>query len=256
MMFDHSRPTPDSASSAPERQSDSGVEQSSGWFADNGLEVRKILPSPDGHRARAVPPGESDHTTVRPERYDRIWTIPNVLSMLRIALIPVYVWMIVGLEEYSWALGIVILSTVTDWLDGKIARIWALTTRLGHYLDPIADRLLIIVTPFALAAVDIVPWWLVAVLVARDLILAPTMLIYRRYRVRPDSTYLGKAATFALMWAFPCLLVAHTHWAVATYFEPWARALLVWGAVLYLWTGAIYVYRSLLVRNRYRKETG
>ena len=153
-------------------------------------------------------------------------------------------------------MGIVILSTVTDWLDGKIARIWALTTRLGHYLDPIADRLLIIVTPFALAAVDIVPWWLVAILVARDLILAPTMLIYRRYRVRPDSTYLGKAATFALMWAFPCLLVAHTHWAVATYFEPWARALLVWGAVLYLWTGAIYVYRSLLVRNRYRKETG
>ncbi|MCF6768637.1 CDP-alcohol phosphatidyltransferase family protein [Corynebacterium sp. MC-04] len=221
----------------------------------------KMLPTPDGHTARAVPPGMEppgmrEQVTVHPAGYSRILTVPNILSIVRICLVPIYAWFLIGPGEYGWALAIVAISSFTDWLDGKIARIWGLTTRIGQYLDPAADRLFILVTPICFAIAGLLSWWWVAVLFARDLILFPTMLIYRNRGIRPKVMYLGKAATFALMWAFPLYLASAAAWSFSHFFTPWARALFLWGTVLYLWTGVLYLYRAVLVSRRFPVTRG
>lgn len=216
----------------------------------------EVLPTPDGHAARAVPPGMEppgmkEQVTHHPAGYDRILTVPNVLSFLRILLVPVYAWFLIGPREFSWALAVVALSSVTDWLDGKIARIWGLTTRVGQYLDPAADRLFVLVTPICFAVAGVLDWGWVIALFARDVVLAPTLWVYRSRGVQPRVMYLGKAATFALMWAFPLYLAANTGWSFSGWFEPWAQALFAWGTALYIWTAVIYVYRAVLVARAF-----
>ncbi|MBV7295513.1 CDP-alcohol phosphatidyltransferase family protein [Corynebacterium sp. TAE3-ERU12] len=182
---------------------------------------------------------------------ERVITLPNALSMLRIVLVPVYVWLLLGPGDYGAALAVMMLSAFTDWLDGKIARVFNMTSKLGHYLDPAADRLFIMVTPVVFVMIGILPWWVAALLIGRDVVLAPTMLVYRN-RSRGEVLYLGKAATFALMFAIPCYLLAEAGWSFSPWFSPWADALMVWGTVLYLWTGLLYLGRAFIVAFRQR----
>ncbi|WP_448850699.1 CDP-alcohol phosphatidyltransferase family protein [Corynebacterium sp. 335C] len=212
---------------------------------------RRLGVRQEGHLARAVPPEVEDEARRQAGRpSDRVLTIPNALSVLRILLVPVFAWLLLGPGEPGWALGVLVASTVTDWLDGKIARAFDMGSRIGEYLDPMADRLLIIVAPVTFVLAGMLPWWIAAVLVARDVALAPTLLAYRARGVRPRVMYLGKAATFALMWAIPLYLASVAGWSFSPLFAPWASALLIWGAALYVWTGVLYVWRAVRTWRR------
>ncbi len=134
---------------------------------------------------------------------DRVLTLPNALSVLRLVGVPVFVWAIVVRHDVL-AIVILALSGLTDYLDGKIARRFDLVSRVGELLDPIADRLYIASTLVGLAWRGIVPWWLVAVLFAREVFMLGVVVVAKRYGfVGLPVHYIGKAATMNLLYAFP-----------------------------------------------------
>ena len=176
---------------------------------------------------------------------NKIVTIPNILSFLRLLGVPVFFWLIVGPEEDGWALALLILSSFTDWLDGKIARATGQITRLGQLLDPIADRLYIVAALIAFGIRGIVPWWLLGVLIARDVVMGVVMLLLKRRGILGLPVhFLGKAATFCLLNAFPLLLLGQ--------FDGWAAeaanvlgwAFLLWGTALYWYAAGLYMEQT------------
>jgi cardiolipin synthase len=173
---------------------------------------------------------------------DRVWTVPNALSVLRLLGVPLFLWLLLGPEADGWALVVLMVSGFTDWLDGKLARWLDQGSRLGALLDPAADRLYIVAALIALALRGIVPAWLVAVLVGREVVLGVALLVLRRYGYPPLQVhYLGKAATLLLLYAFPGLLLAYGSNPVAAVAEPIAWALTIWGTALYVLSGAFYL---------------
>ncbi|MFC7406649.1 CDP-alcohol phosphatidyltransferase family protein [Georgenia alba] len=172
---------------------------------------------------------------------ERVWTVPNVISAVRLLLVPVF-GVLLFTERDVPALVVLVVAGVTDWLDGLIARHFHQTSRLGQLLDPAADRLYIFVTLVGLAWREFVPWWLVLVIVARDVLLACLLPALRRHGYGPLPVHLaGKAGTFALMYSFPLLLLAGlpgTPGDLAWTFG-WACAL--WGVGLYWFAALLYV---------------
>jgi CDP-diacylglycerol--glycerol-3-phosphate 3-phosphatidyltransferase len=188
---------------------------------------------------------------------DRVWTLPNALSVLRLLGVPLFLWLLLGPEADGWALVILMVSGFTDWLDGKLARWLNQGSRLGALLDPAADRLYIVAALVALALRDIVPVWLVAILVGRELVLGVALLVLRRYGYPPLQVhYLGKAATLLLLYAFPGLLLAYGSNPVAAVAEPIAWALTIWGTVLYVLSGAFYLVQVAGIVRTERAATG
>lgn len=180
------------------------------------------------------------------EASDRVLTIPNALSFARILGVPVFLWLLLVPEADLWALALLVLAGITDWLDGAIARATGQTSRLGSLLDPLADRLYIAATLLGLAVRSIIPWWLVGLLVLRELMLVALIpLLRRRGLVSLPVTVTGKAATFCLMWGFPFLLLGSVSGpiGVAAMACGWAFAL--WGTGLYWWAGIGYVVTTL-----------
>jgi len=110
---------------------------------------------------------------------DRVLTWPNLLSIARLCGVPVFLWLVLGPEWDGWALVLLMVSGITDWLDGKLARLLDQYSTLGALLDPAVDRLYILAALVALGVRDVVPWWAVAVLVARDLVLAACLPVLR-----------------------------------------------------------------------------
>ena len=192
-----------------------------------------------------LPPSRTDGAPAvldREDLPDRIWTLPNALSVLRLLGVPVFLWLLLGPEEDGWALVILMVSGFTDWLDGKLARWLNQSSRLGALLDPAADRLYIVATLVALAIRDVIPVWVVALLVGRELVLGVMLLVLRHYGYPPLQVhYLGKAATLLLLYAFPALLIADGEGWLAELAEPIAWALTIWGTALYLLAGLLYV---------------
>jgi cardiolipin synthase len=173
---------------------------------------------------------------------DRVWTLPNALSVLRLLGVPLFLWLLLGPHADGLALVVLMVSGFTDWLDGKLARWLNQGSRLGALLDPAADRLYIVSTLVALAIRDVVPVWVVALLLGRELVLGAMLLVLRRYGYPPLQVhYLGKAATLLLLYAFPVLLIAQGHGTLAAIAEPFAWALTIWGTALYLLAGLFYV---------------
>jgi cardiolipin synthase len=201
-----------------------------------------VVTSSNGSSAAVpVPPG-SRAVLDREDLPDRVWTLPNALSVLRLLGVPVFLWLLLGPEEDGWALVILMVSGFTDWLDGKLARWLNQGSRLGALLDPAADRLYIVCTLVALAIRDVVPVWVVALLLGRELVLGVMLLILRHYGYPPLQVhYLGKAATLLLLYAFPVLLIADGEGPLARLAEPFAWALTIWGTALYLLAGLFYV---------------
>lgn len=184
---------------------------------------------------------------------NRIWTVPNALSVLRLLGVPLFLWLLLGPEEDGWAIAVLMFSGFTDWADGKIARWFDQGSRLGALLDPAADRLYIVSTLVALALRDVVPVWVVGLLVGRELVLGVMLLVLRAHGYPPLQVhYLGKAATFLLLYAFPLLLLADGDSALATVSAPFAWALTIWGTALYLLAGLFYVVQvvGLLAADR------
>lgn len=173
---------------------------------------------------------------------ERLWTVPNVLSLLRLAGVPLFLWLLLGPQADLWATLVLAVSALTDWADGKIARRFGQVSRLGQLLDPAADRLYILSTLLAFVLRDFVPWWFVALLLGRDLVVGAALLVLRRHGYEAlQVNYLGKAATFCLLYGFPLLLLARAAEPVAAVALPLAYAFIIWGAALYLIAGAHYV---------------
>ncbi|HEX7739955.1 MAG TPA: CDP-alcohol phosphatidyltransferase family protein [Marmoricola sp.] len=173
-----------------------------------------------------------------------VWTAPNVVSMLRLLGVPLFLWLVLGPHYDVWALVLLMVSGVTDWLDGYLARRLGQTTKLGELLDPIADRLYILAVVVGLAWRDIIPWWLAVILPLRDLLLwgLVPFLRTRGYSALPVH-FLGKAATFNLLYAFPLLLVGDGSSTVAQLAEVFGWAFAIWGTGLYWWAGLLYAWQ-------------
>ncbi|WP_084653636.1 CDP-alcohol phosphatidyltransferase family protein [Nocardioides insulae] len=185
--------------------------------------------------------GEPSPTSARTSR---VWTIPNLLSALRLAGVPVFLWLVLGPEADGWALLLLVVSGITDWLDGWLARRLGQTSKLGMLLDPVADRLYILAVVVGLALRDVIPWWVAVLLPLRDLLmigLVP-LLRTRGYNSLPVH-FLGKAGTFNLLYAFPLLLLGDGGGVVATLANVFGWAFAVWGIGLYWWAGLLYVWQ-------------
>lgn len=176
---------------------------------------------------------------------DRVLTVPNVLSALRLVGVPVFLYCLLGPEADGWALAILMISGWTDYFDGKIARRYGLTSRVGQLLDPLADRLYVVTTLVAFTVRDIVPLWLTAAILARDLFITALLPVLRRHGYGPlPVNFLGKAATFNLLYAFPLLLGATFDNWVGTVSRPLGWAFVLWGTALYWWAGVLYAVQT------------
>lgn len=174
---------------------------------------------------------------------DRVWTVPNVLSGIRLLTIPVFVWLALVVQADGLAAIVLALGAITDYLDGMLARRWNQISRVGQLLDPIADRLSTLAVLVVFLVRGVVPWWFVALLVARDVVLAVEMgRLKRRGITGLPVNFVGKAATFCLMASFPLLL-----WGVSAVLGPGVVArtlgwsLAIWGAGLYLYSAWLYL---------------
>lgn len=209
-----------------------------------------VPPPPPGGSSAAVPgvpvpPAERLPTPEVPDvpvRQDRLWTLPNLFSVVRLAAVPLFLYLFLVPQEDFWAIVVLAVGGVTDWLDGKLARLLGQFSRFGALLDAATDRLSVLAALLAFGAREIVPWWLVALLVGRDAVLTFCLPLLRSRGYGPFVvTYLGKAATFLLFWAFPVMLAAQ--------FDNWfgqlcavvGPALLGWGTALYVYGGVLYL---------------
>ncbi len=175
-------------------------------------------------------------------------TIPNAISVARLAGVPVFLWLALGPRTPAadyWAVILLVAAGASDWLDGKIARALNQQSRLGQVLDPAADRLYILATLIALVIRAIIPWWLFGLLVARELVLGVALARLRSRGYRPlQVSFVGKAATLCLFYAFPLLLLgAHTgtFGNLARIFG-WAMA--IWGTALYWCAAGLYLVQA------------
>lgn len=186
---------------------------------------------------------------------ERVLTLPNALSTLRLLGVPVFLWALVD-ERDLLALVILMLSGVTDYLDGKIARAFNMESRVGAFLDPIADRLYILTTLLGLAWRDIIPIWLVVALLAREAVMA-VMLLYLRQRGQTGLPvhFVGKAATFNLLYAFPILLLAHRDDWLGELARPIGWGFAWWGLSLYWLSVVLYGLQARAVLRRTERTT-
>jgi cardiolipin synthase len=177
---------------------------------------------------------------------DRIVTWPNVLSAARLAGVPVFLWLVIGPRTATTdiiAAALLGFAGISDWLDGKLARMLNQTSRLGQLLDPAADRLYILVTIVALAVRGIIPWWLFGALAAREVCVALALLVLR-HRTEYGAlqvSFAGKAATLCLMYAFPLLFLGAHGGDVSEVVRIIGWAFAVWGVVLYWWAALLYL---------------
>src|SRR3954453_19922012 len=189
-----------------------------------------------------------------------IWTVPNAVSALRLLGVPLFLWLVLGPEADVLALVLLMVSGFTDWLDGYLARRLNQTSKLGEILDPVADRLYILAVVVGLALRDIIPWWVALILPARDAFLwcLVPFLRTRGYSALPVH-FLGKAATFNLLYAFPLLFVGDGNGTIATLGKMFGWAFAIWGIGLYWWAGLLYAWqvRKLLAdRDRRAPDLG
>ncbi|MDD7918296.1 MULTISPECIES: CDP-alcohol phosphatidyltransferase family protein [Actinomycetospora] len=186
--------------------------------------------------------------TLRELAGERWLTVPNALSFVRLLGVPLFLWLLLGPQADGWALVVLVASGITDWLDGRIARALDQYSRLGELLDPLADRLYTVATLVAFLIRGIVPWWVLVLIIGRDVVVSLALPLLRRkgYLAFP-VLYIGKAATLNLLYAFPLLLLAQMDWPGADIARPFAYAFTVWGVALHLWSGALYLVQ--LVRS-------
>ena len=174
-----------------------------------------------------------------------ILNIPNALTALRALGVPVFLYLFLVAEEPIASFVVITLGGITDYLDGKIARALKQTSEFGAKFDPTVDRLYIAAVIIALAIKDYLPWPLVFAIIARDLILL-LVIIYQKLRGIPflEVSFLGKAATFNLLYAFPFLLLEEV-----SVIGPWCFAagwsFAIWGISLYFYTGIQYLVKGL-----------
>jgi cardiolipin synthase len=187
----------------------------------------------------------------------RVLTIPNVLSVIRLGLVPVFLYLLLVKHAYGPSVAILMFSGVSDWADGKIARLVASqSSRLGELLDPLVDRIYMVAVPVGLALAGVVPWPVVAILIGRDAVLAATLPIVRSRGITAlPVTYVGKAATFSLMIGFPLILLGQWDFGWSRVVGACGWGFLIWGTYMYLWSAVLYLLQVRLVVSRLGKSS-
>ncbi len=173
-------------------------------------------------------------------------TIPNALTFLRFLGIPLFIYLALSKEADGWAILVLAIGGATDYFDGKLARALNQESKFGEIADPTIDRLYIAATLVVLYMRDAIPMWLIAILVARDVFMAGVALLLQLKGFKPlKVTYLGKAATFNLLYSFPFMLLAlsDTWYGTAAFIFWWAFA--IWGVTLYVGTAVGYFRTAL-----------
>src|SRR4051812_27968601 len=164
-------------------------------------------------------------------REDRILTVPNVISLIRLLCVPLFLWLLFWAPEKPRAAAASLLGALgaTDWVDGYIARHFNQVSTLGKILDPVADRILLGVAVFAIMIDGSVPLWIGGAVVLRELLVSVAVIALAAAGARRiDVQWAGKAGTFALMWAFPLLLASHAtelSWHDTAGFLAWGFAI-------------------------------
>jgi cardiolipin synthase len=178
------------------------------------------------------------------------WTIPNALSGLRLLGVPLFFWLIVGPESDGLALAILIVSSFTDWLDGYLARRLNQFSRLGELLDPLADRLYVVAALAALYIRDLLPTWVVAALLMRDVLMSLLLVYLKRFGVTGVPVhFVGKAATMNLLYALPLILLGTFSGMVGQLAYVFGWAFLIWGITMYWYAGLLY-FRQVIEMRR------
>jgi cardiolipin synthase len=175
--------------------------------------------------------------------FDGLWTIPNAITLVRLLLLPVFLYVLFGLENRA-AAGLLLGGlSATDWVDGYLARRLGQVSEFGKIFDPTVDRLLFIVATVAIIIDGSIPvWFALAVLfreVAVGLMMAVATLVYKMPRI--DVTYWGKVATFLLMFAVPGFLMGNSDIGLADAFLVASWILGIPGLILSYWTGIAYI---------------
>ncbi|GLW67431.1 hypothetical protein Arub01_56740 [Actinomadura rubrobrunea] len=175
----------------------------------------------------------------------RIWTVPNLLSFARLVGVPVFLWLVLAGSDW-WALGVLVFAGLSDWLDGRLARTLNQTSRLGMVLDPAADRLYILATLVGLTVREVIPLWLVVLLVGREIAITPIVPLLRRlgYGGTLPVHFVGKAATLCLLYAFPLLLLGDHDGDVAAVAKVVGWCFAIWGTALYWWAAVLYWWQT------------
>ncbi|MFT8355888.1 CDP-alcohol phosphatidyltransferase family protein [Bifidobacterium aquikefiri] len=191
-----------------------------------------------------------------PEAKDTIWTIPNAISLMRIACIP-FITVLVSHRHLVLSLLLILVSALSDGVDGYIARRFNQVSKAGQMLDPIADRMLIFFTILALGVSHILPWWLLIVVGLRDLLMAGLILILAQYDYGPLPVHFaGKTGTALLMVGIPALIVADA-WSGSMFrvLHLISLAVVLWGVFFYWFAGILYIRQGMsLMREERRHE--
>lgn len=184
----------------------------------------------------------------------RILTIPNLITFVRLALLPVFLWLLFGREDRATAAWLLAALGVTDFLDGWIARRFDQVSELGKILDPVADRLIFIVGGGAILLDGSVPTWFAIVVLVRELLVsAATLTLAALGARRIDVTWFGKAGTFGLLMAFPLFLA---HESSLAWWQGWAWLTGIPGLVLSYYAAVLYVPIARRALGEDRAEAG
>jgi cardiolipin synthase len=175
--------------------------------------------------------------------FDGIWTIPNAFTLARLLLLPVFLWVLFGLEDRAAAAWMLGALGATDWVDGYLARRLGQVSEFGKVFDPTVDRLLFLVATTAIVIDGSIPLWFALAVLAREvlvgLMMAIATVVYKMPRI--DVTYWGKLATLLLMFAVPGFLMGNSDIAGAAGFEVAAWILGIPGLILSYWTAIAYI---------------
>ena len=186
------------------------------------------------------------------KRKENIWNVPNALTMLRMALIPVF-WVLMMNDQRYAALAVFAVASFTDILDGYIARKYCLVTDFGKLMDPLADKLMVVSMMLSLAIKGIAPWPALVILLVKEAIMVVGGVILLRVQVVTSAIWIGKLAQF--------LVVASL---VACFFSDWfnnsvgvpVHLILLWTAVAFtLCALAVYTRRAISLYQE-AKEAG
>ena len=186
---------------------------------------------------------------------NRVLTVPNAITLLRCLMVPLFALLVIRRQD-GWAVVVLAFSGITDWLDGVAARRLNQYSHLGALLDPAVDRVMILVTVLLLLWRQIVPLWVVVLLLAREVAVGLGLLVLSARRMSPPAVvFVGKAATLALMYAFPLLLLAQVGHGVGAAAEVIGWAFALWGLALYWVAGGAYLLEiTRAVRQRSPEE--
>jgi cardiolipin synthase (CMP-forming) len=177
---------------------------------------------------------------------DRIWTIPNIISFIRLLGVPLFLYLLLGPHHDVTAVVVLAIGGTTDWVDGYVARRIGQVSRLGELLDPFADRLYILAALIGLTVRGVVPWWLTIALLLREAVLGVALLVLRRHGYGPPPVhYVGKTGTFVLLAAFPVMLLAKAAPSIHSVVYPIGWGLAWWALGLYWAAAALYLAQTV-----------